>query len=105
MSEAERPLSPAAHAAALMVRLYQLTLAPGLHVASGPGNGYRFHPRGSCHARQPFFKQGFLGGCRLKLWRIMRCHLCNEGGYDPVPDLKSETKQGIAAPFKSNLDG
>jgi len=97
--------SLAARFAAAMVRLYQLTLSPALHAFFGPGCGCRFHPNCSCYAREAFFKHGFIVGCRLTIYRILRCHPWSSGGYDPVPGLKSSSKQDIAAPYKSNLDG
>jgi len=94
-----------ARLAAGLVRLYQLTLSPAMHAVFGPGSGCRFEPTCSCYAREALFKHGFLAGCGLAVRRILRCHPWHAGGYDPVPGLKSEKKQGIAPEFKTNLDG
>jgi putative membrane protein insertion efficiency factor len=91
--------------AALCVRAYQLTVSPVLHAVFGASCGCRFQPTCSCYARDALFKHGFFAGCGLALRRILRCHPWSEGGYDPVPDLKSEKTQDIAAPFKTHLDG
>ncbi len=91
--------------AAWLLRLYQLTVSPALHAVCGPGCGCRFEPTCSAYARQALFRHGFIAGCGLALRRILRCHPWSPGGYDPVPDLKSETKPGIAPEFTSSLDG
>jgi uncharacterized protein len=33
---------------------------------------------------QAIRKYGFFGGVPRSLWRIIRCHPFNDGGYDPV---------------------
>ena len=105
MKQPSAKRSIAARLAAAFVRVYQLTVSPAIHAVFGPGCGCRFEPTCSCYAREALSKHGFLVGAWMALRRIFRCHPWNPGGYDPVPDLKSEDKQGIAAPFKTNLDG
>lgn len=97
--------SIAVRIAAFFVRLYQLTLSPFLHAIFGAGSGCRFQPTCSCYAREALFKHGFFSGCALATKRIFRCHPWNAGGYDPVPDLKSEDRKDIAPHFKTHLDG
>ncbi len=98
-------VSLAARVAALGLRLYQLTLSPALHALFGASCGCRFSPTCSCYGREALLKHGFFIGCGLALRRILRCHPWNSGGYDPVPDLKSEHRQDIDRPFKTHLDG
>ncbi|MFT4901996.1 MAG: putative membrane protein insertion efficiency factor [Lentimonas sp.] len=81
--------------AAALVRLYQLTLSPMKRLLFGPTCGCRFDPTCSCYARTAYLERGFLIGTQLMILRILRCHPWHEGGYDPVPDLKSEAKQDI----------
>lgn len=105
MSQPRRKHAIAVRLAAGFVRAYQLTVSPALHALFGPGSGCRFEPTCSCYAREALFKHGFFPGCRIALKRILRCHPWNPGGYDPVPDLKSEKTQDIAAPLNTHLDG
>ncbi|PXA03140.1 membrane protein insertion efficiency factor YidD [Coraliomargarita sinensis] len=105
MSQPRNKLSVPVRIAALCVRAYQLTVSPAIHAIFGAGCGCRFQPTCSCYAREALFKHGFFSGCRLALGRILRCHPWNSGGYDPVPDLKTGNRQGIAPNFKTHLDG
>jgi len=105
MSRSTKKHSVAVRLAALCVRAYQLTVSPALHAVFGAGGGCRFEPSCSCYARDALFKHGFFSGCRLALRRILRCHPWHPGGYDPVPDLKNESRQDIAPTFKTHLDG
>lgn len=100
----KKPSLPA-RLAALCVRAYQLSLSPALHALFGPGSGCRFEPSCSAYAREALVKHGFWRGGRLALKRILRCHPWSCGGYDPVPDLKNQKTQDIAASFKTHLDG
>lgn len=91
--------------AAGLVRLYQLVVSPVKYLFFGPSCGCRFHPTCSCYSHEALLKHGFWRGSLLSLRRILRCHPWHPGGEDPVPDLKSESRQDISAPFKTHLDG
>jgi uncharacterized protein len=65
--------------AALLIRLYQLTVSPLL------GPRCRFYPSCSQYALDALERFGFLRGSWLALKRIGRCHPWNPGGIDPVP--------------------
>ncbi len=67
-------------------------------VAAGAVRGYqlclsgfkppccRFQPSCSEYARQALLSRGLLGGLRLALLRLLRCHPFHHGPvYDPVP--------------------
>ncbi|MGB0408781.1 MAG: membrane protein insertion efficiency factor YidD [Opitutales bacterium] len=105
MSKQGQYSSRAARCASRLVRIYQLTVSPAMHAILGPGSGCRFYPTCSCYAREALAKHGFFTGAWLSLRRILRCHPWRQAGFDPVPDLKSEHRQGIAAHFKTNSDG
>lgn len=105
MSAASPSPSLAAICAAVLVRLYQLLLSPLKQLLCGSSCGCRFQPTCSCYAHQALLQRGFFCGSYLTLRRILRCHPWHPGGFDPVPDLKTETKQAIPAPFKINTDG
>lgn len=45
----------------------------------------RFSPSCSEYAIASFVTYGFLKGCFLTLFRILRCHPLSSGGYDPIP--------------------
>ena len=65
--------------AALLIRLYQLTVSPLL------GPRCRFYPSCSHYALEALARFGFLRGSWLAVRRIGRCHPWNPGGLDPVP--------------------
>lgn len=67
------------HVAALLIRLYQLTVSPLL------GPRCRFYPSCSHYALEALARFGVLRGGWLTLKRIGRCHPWNPGGLDPVP--------------------
>jgi len=69
------------HVAALLIRLYQLTVSPLL------GPRCRFYPSCSHYAIEALTRFGVLRGGWLTLKRIGRCHPWNPGGLDPVPAL------------------
>ena len=97
--------SAMARLAAAGVRLYQLLLSPLKQILFGSTCGCRFQPTCSCFAREALLRHGFVRGGALAVWRILRCHPWHSGGYDPVPSLKSNSRDDISAPFKTNLDG
>lgn len=66
------------------VRLYQLIISPYLP------SSCRYHPTCSRYTIEALKRHGALKGTWLGIKRISRCHPWSEGGYDPVPDTKSE---------------
>jgi putative membrane protein insertion efficiency factor len=67
------------HAAAFLIRLYQLAVSPLL------GPRCRFHPSCSRYALEAVERFGAGRGSWLAAKRIARCHPWNAGGFDPVP--------------------
>jgi uncharacterized protein len=58
----------------------------------------RFVPTCSEYAMEAVERCGAVRGGLIALWRVMRCHPCAHGGYDPVP-------QGLKADISVGLDG
>lgn len=80
----------------LLLRGYQYVLSPLL------GPRCRFYPSCSHYAIEALQRHGFWRGSGLTLWRLLRCHPWQPGGYDPVPDCDSEsTEQQIQLPQKN----
>ncbi len=50
----------------------------------------RFYPTCSAYSYEAISRYGAIRGGILSVKRILRCHPFNPGGYDPVPDLKTE---------------
>ncbi len=67
------------HAAALLIRLYQLAVSPLL------GPRCRFYPSCSNYALEAIRRFGVARGSWLAAKRIARCHPWHPGGIDPVP--------------------
>ena len=61
------------------IRLYQYSLSPLM-----PKN-CRFYPTCSAYAHEAVMVHGLFRGGALALWRFVRCHPWNPGGYEPVP--------------------
>lgn len=68
----------------ILIRIYQLVLSPLF------GNCCRFYPSCSHYACQAVAEHGALKGAWLTAWRLLRCQPFNAGGYDPVPQQKTE---------------
>lgn len=64
------------------IRLYQLVISPLLPAAC------RFYPSCSNYALSAVVEHGVLGGTRLALARLARCHPWHPGGVDFVPERK-----------------
>jgi putative membrane protein insertion efficiency factor len=71
--------SPVAGVLALVVRAYQLAVAPLL------GARCRFHPSCSRYALEALCVHGAWRGLALSITRIARCQPLSAGGFDPVP--------------------
>ena len=63
----------------ILIRAYQLILSPVMV------NNCRFHPTCSDYAAAAVREHGALGGLKLTLKRLLRCHPWHPGGLDPVP--------------------
>lgn len=63
-----------------LIRLYQRFISPLL------GPRCRFSPSCSAYAVEALDRHGLWRGGWLSVWRLLRCHPCTAGGYDPVPD-------------------
>jgi uncharacterized protein len=78
---------PAADAVVGLIRAYQRTASPLLHVLLGPGCGCRFYPSCSHFAAEAVRMHGALRGGLLAARRLMKCTPLHPGGHDPVPAL------------------
>jgi putative membrane protein insertion efficiency factor len=67
-----------------MIRLYQLATRPWMPPVC------RFHPSCSDYTMVALQRHGVWRGGLMGVWRILRCHPFNQGGYDPVPPLAEE---------------
>ncbi len=52
----------------------------------------RFIPSCSQYSIEAILKHGFFKGIILGAWRILRCNPWSKGGFDKVPDKKSQIK-------------
>ena len=69
-----------------LIKFYQKCISPQL------GNNCRYTPTCSQYALEAILKRGFLVGCVLAFWRILRCNPFSKGGFYKVPDKKSVVK-------------
>lgn len=65
----------------VLVRAYQWTLSPAIHVVFGPV--CRYEPSCSHYFIKAVRKYGPLAGAWKGMGRILRCHPWHPGGYDP----------------------
>lgn len=72
-------MSGAAIALRVLVRIYQLVLAPLFPPAC------RFEPSCSHYAMEALKTHGAIGGTVLTVRRVLRCNPWGGMGYDPVP--------------------
>lgn len=68
---------PLIQALILLVRAYQLLIAPALRPSC------RFEPSCSRYAVETLSKDGLVKGLAKTTWRLCRCHPFGKGGYDP----------------------
>jgi putative membrane protein insertion efficiency factor len=52
----------------------------------------RYIPSCSQYTLEAIIKHGFFIGWALGIWRILRCNPWSKGGFDKVPDKKSQLK-------------
>jgi putative membrane protein insertion efficiency factor len=52
----------------------------------------RYVPSCSAYTLEAILKHGFFKGVALGIWRILRCNPFSKGGFDKVPDKKSDLK-------------
>ncbi len=63
----------------LAIKVYQYLFSPWI------SHGCRFFPSCSNYALGSLEKFGFVGGIKLLIKRICKCHPFHPGGYDPIP--------------------
>ena len=61
------------------IRFYQTAISP----LRGPT--CRFLPTCSQYTLEAIERYGTISGCWRGLKRVLRCHPCSHGGYDPLP--------------------
>ena len=67
-----------------IIKLYQKAISPLMPPSC------RFHPTCSNYGLEAIETHGALKGSWLAIRRISKCHPFHEGGYDPVPDKRTE---------------
>jgi len=72
-------VKPSARIGLVVVRSYQLVLAPFA------GGACRFEPSCSAYALQALEQHGLVRGSWLAIRRVARCHPLARPGIDPVP--------------------
>ena len=74
----------------VLLRIYQLTLSPLIHLING-GPMCRYHPTCSRYAIEALQVHGVVKGSWLTLRRLLRCHPWGDSGDDPVPAKKEKS--------------
>lgn len=62
------------------------------HISQKTGAQCIYTPTCSEYAVEAVIKRGFIIGCILTCYRLLRCNPFHKGGFDPVPDKKSVLK-------------
>lgn len=72
-----------------LLAIYKRWLAPGMHAVGGAltpmASACRYQPTCSEYAAVAIARHGWIRGCALAVWRVLRCHPWSRGGFDPVP--------------------
>jgi putative membrane protein insertion efficiency factor len=71
------------------IKFYQIGVSPFI------GNRCRYFPSCSTYAMEALDTHGAVFGSFLAAKRICRCHPWATGGYDPVPERPSLSKDDI----------
>ncbi|MFZ9128766.1 MAG: membrane protein insertion efficiency factor YidD [Pseudomonadales bacterium] len=69
-----------------VIRGYQWLISPMI------GPRCRFHPSCSHYAIEAIDRHGPIAGGALSLKRLLKCHPLNDGGFDPVPEPKTQVE-------------
>jgi putative membrane protein insertion efficiency factor len=83
--EATKPATVGARVLSYPIIAYRRWISPALPARC------RFYPSCSGYALEAITTHGVVRGVRLAIWRLLRCHPFNPGGYDPVPPPKKST--------------
>ena len=67
----------------LLIRFYQKYISV---------KNCRYIPSCSQYTLEAILKHGVIKGWVLGFWRILRCNPWSKGGFDKVPDKKSQVK-------------
>lgn len=70
----------------VLVRFYQVAISPYTPASC------RYNPTCSHYTVEALKKHGLFYGGWLSVKRIFSCHPWSKGGYDPVPEEKSNSK-------------
>jgi putative membrane protein insertion efficiency factor len=75
------------HVFLLIIKFYQYFISPLV------GRNCRFYPTCSSYAKEALTIHGTLKGLYLSIKRILKCNPFFEGGFDPVPTVKTSAKE------------
>ncbi|MEO6695245.1 MAG: membrane protein insertion efficiency factor YidD [Ignavibacteria bacterium] len=69
----------------LLIKFYQKFISPFF------SGSCRFYPSCSQYSLESFQRHGFFYGLYLSVKRILRCNPYCSCGFDPVPEIKTNT--------------